>query len=37
MFNSSDVGLGLYGVVCKKIRMLLLHDYFGHMVIPKKF
>lgn len=37
MFNSSDVGLGLYAVVWKKKCLLLLHDYFGYMVIPKQF
>jgi hypothetical protein len=37
MFNSNDVGLGLYGVVFNGICMSLLHDYSGHMVIPKQF
>jgi hypothetical protein len=35
--NSSYVGTGLYGVVCKKHCMLLLHDYFGRMIIPGQF
>ncbi len=34
---SSDVGTGLYGVLCKKFGMSLLHDHSGHMVIPGPF
>jgi hypothetical protein len=26
--NSSDVGTGLYGLLCKKFHMSLLHDHF---------
>ncbi len=33
--NSSDVGTSLYGVICKKFCMLLLHDHFGHMIVLK--
>jgi hypothetical protein len=35
--NYSDIGTGLYGVFCKKFRMLLLHDHFGHMLFPGPF
>jgi len=27
IFNSSDVGIGLYEVLCKKICMSLLHNH----------
>ncbi len=37
LFNSSDVGTSLYGVVCRKFHMSLLHDYSSCMVIPRQF
>jgi hypothetical protein len=36
-WNSSDVGTGLYGVLCKKFRMSLLHDHYGCMVVLGSF
>jgi hypothetical protein len=35
--NSSNVGTGLYGVICKKFRMSLLHHRSGRMLILKPF
>jgi hypothetical protein len=35
--DSSDVGTGLYGLLCKKFHMLLLHNHFDHIVIPGPF
>ncbi len=35
--DSSDVGTGLYGVLCKKFHMSLIHDHFDGMVIPRPF
>jgi hypothetical protein len=29
--NSSDIGTGLYGILCKKFHMLLLHNHACHM------
>jgi hypothetical protein len=31
--NSIDVGTSLYGVICKKFRMLLLHDHCSCMAV----
>ncbi len=35
--NSNDIGINLYGVICKKFHMSLLHDHFGCMVILGPF
>jgi hypothetical protein len=35
--NSSDVGTSLYGVLCKKFHMWLLHDHSNHMVVLGPF
>jgi hypothetical protein len=36
-FNSNDIGTRLYGVLCKKFHMLLLHDHFARIVILGPF
>jgi hypothetical protein len=35
--DSNDVGIGLYGVLCKKFHMSFLHDHSDHMVILGPF
>jgi glucose-6-phosphate 1-dehydrogenase len=37
IFNSNNVGFGLYEVICKKIHMSFLHDHSNRMVILKPF
>jgi hypothetical protein len=35
--DSSDVGTGLYGVLCKKFCMSFLHNHIDRMVVPRQF
>lgn len=35
--DSNAVGTGLYGVLCKKFHMSLLHDHFDRMVVLGPF